>query len=147
MLHSGYLKICISPEWIYPVAKQTENNKLTNLTININSQYIQHDEVGNTWNHTAQNNLCWGRCRRLYFWVTFSYRQVINKTEKNMRCSTNTSTQGLHHQASISKIIHRVTVTQFQCQLTFAAILINAFHCDIAEKRFVGKLVIIQTFS
>jgi len=23
-----------------------ENNKLTNLTININSQHIQHDEVG-----------------------------------------------------------------------------------------------------
>jgi len=23
----------------------------------------------------------------------------------------------------------------------------NVFHCDIAEKRFVGKLVIIQTFS
>jgi len=33
---------------IYPVAKQIENNKLTNLTININSQDIQHDEVGNT---------------------------------------------------------------------------------------------------
>ena len=31
-----------------PVAKQTENNKLINLTININSQHIQHDEVGNT---------------------------------------------------------------------------------------------------
>jgi len=31
---------------IYPVTKQTENNKLTNLTININS-HIQHDEVGN----------------------------------------------------------------------------------------------------
>ena len=30
------------------VAKQTENNKLTNLTISINSQHIQHDEVGNT---------------------------------------------------------------------------------------------------
>jgi len=28
-------KIFISPEWIYPAAKQTENNKLTNLTINI----------------------------------------------------------------------------------------------------------------
>ena len=25
--------------------------------------------------------------------------------------------------------------------------LINVFHCDIAEIRFVGKLVIIQTFS
>jgi len=25
--------------------------------------------------------------------------------------------------------------------------LINVFHCDIAERRFVGKLVIIQTFS
>jgi len=24
--------------------------------------------------------------------------------------------------------------------------LINVFHCDIAEIRFVGKLVIIQTF-
>ena len=40
------MKIFISPEWIYPVAKQKENNKLTNLkTININSQHIQHDEV------------------------------------------------------------------------------------------------------
>jgi len=28
---------------IYPVAKQTKNNKLTNLTININSQHIQHE--------------------------------------------------------------------------------------------------------
>jgi len=34
------LKISISPEWIYPVAKQTENNKLISLTININSQRI-----------------------------------------------------------------------------------------------------------
>ena len=25
--------------------------------------------------------------------------------------------------------------------------LINVFHCDSAEIRFVGKLVIIQTFS
>ena len=25
--------------------------------------------------------------------------------------------------------------------------LINVFHCDLAEIRFVGKLVIIQTFS
>ena len=25
--------------------------------------------------------------------------------------------------------------------------LINVFHCDIAEIRFVGKLVIIETFS
>ena len=33
---------------IYPVAKQTENNKLTNLTININSQHKQHDKVVNT---------------------------------------------------------------------------------------------------
>jgi len=29
-------------------AKQTENNKSINLTININGQQIQHDEVGNT---------------------------------------------------------------------------------------------------
>ena len=42
---------------MYPVAKQTENNKLANLTININSQHIQHDEVGNTLNYTEQNNL------------------------------------------------------------------------------------------
>ena len=42
------MKIFISPERIYPVAKQMENNKLTNLTINTNSQHIQHDEVGNT---------------------------------------------------------------------------------------------------
>ena len=32
----------------YPAAKETENNKLTNLTININSRHILHDEVGNT---------------------------------------------------------------------------------------------------
>ena len=25
--------------------------------------------------------------------------------------------------------------------------LINVFHCDIAETRYVGKLVITQTFS
>ena len=25
--------------------------------------------------------------------------------------------------------------------------LINVFHCDVAEIRFVGKLVIIETFS
>jgi len=42
------MKIFISPDRIYPVAKQTENNKLSNLTIDINSQHIQHDEVGNT---------------------------------------------------------------------------------------------------
>jgi len=42
------MKIFISQEGIYPVAKQTEKNRLTNLTININSQHIQHDEVGNT---------------------------------------------------------------------------------------------------
>ena len=47
-----YLKIFISRKWIYPVAKQTENNKLTNLTININSQHIQHDEVA-IWNQSA----------------------------------------------------------------------------------------------
>jgi len=45
-----------------------------------------------------------------------------------------------------------VTVTQFRRQLAFAAILWVKlfemfFHCDIAEKRFVGKLVITQTFS
>ena len=51
------VKIFILPEWIYPVAKQTENNKLINLTININSQHIQHDEVGNASNYTEQNNL------------------------------------------------------------------------------------------
>jgi len=43
-----FLKILISPERSYPVAKQTENNKLTNLTANIKSQHIQHGEVGNT---------------------------------------------------------------------------------------------------
>jgi len=42
---------------IYPAAEQTENNNLTNLTINVNSQHTQHDEVGNTWNYTEQNNL------------------------------------------------------------------------------------------
>ena len=50
-------KIFISRKWMHPVAKQTENNKLTNLTVNINSQHIQHDEVGNTWNYTEQNSL------------------------------------------------------------------------------------------
>jgi len=45
-------KIFISPEWIYPVAKRTENNKSTNLTININSRHIPHGEVGDTWNYT-----------------------------------------------------------------------------------------------
>ena len=29
--------------------KTNGNNKLSNLTININSQHIQHDEVGDTW--------------------------------------------------------------------------------------------------
>ena len=42
-------------------------------------------------------------------------------------------------------------MTQFQCQLAVAAILwvklINVFLSGIAEIRFVGKLVIIQTFS
>ena len=42
---------------IYPIAKQTENNNLTSLTININSQDIQRDEVGNTWSYAEQNNL------------------------------------------------------------------------------------------
>jgi len=42
---------------IYPVAKRAENNDLTNLTININSEHIQHDEVGDTRNYTEQNNL------------------------------------------------------------------------------------------
>jgi len=37
--------------------KLTENNKLTNLTININSQHIQHDEVRDMCNYTEQNNL------------------------------------------------------------------------------------------
>jgi len=31
----------------YLVAKETKNNKLNNLTININSQHEQHDDVGN----------------------------------------------------------------------------------------------------
>jgi len=38
-------------------SKTNGNNKLTNLTININSQHIQHDEVGDTWNYTEQNNI------------------------------------------------------------------------------------------
>jgi len=38
-------------------SKTKRNNKLTNLTININSQHIQRDEVGDTWNYTEQNNL------------------------------------------------------------------------------------------
>jgi len=48
-MYCRLLEIYILPEWIYPVAKQTENNKLTNLTININSQHIQLDEGGYTW--------------------------------------------------------------------------------------------------
>jgi len=35
-----FLFIFISPEWIYPVAKETKNNKLNNLTINMNSQHV-----------------------------------------------------------------------------------------------------------
>jgi len=46
-----YENLYFTKKRIYPVAKQTENNKLTNLTININSQHIQHDEVGNMWNY------------------------------------------------------------------------------------------------
>ena len=45
--------------------KTNGNNKLTTLTININSQHIQHDEVGDTWNYTEQNNL-----QRLRFVLT-----------------------------------------------------------------------------
>jgi len=45
---ASVMKIFISPEFTYPVAKATENNELTNLTININSQHIQHDKLGNT---------------------------------------------------------------------------------------------------
>ena len=37
-------------------SKTNENNKLSNSTIDINSQHIQHDEVGDTWNYTEQNN-------------------------------------------------------------------------------------------
>ena len=48
-------------------------------------------------------------------------------------------------------VIYRVTMTSFLCQLAFAAILWvkllrNVCHCNISEIRFVGKLVIIQTF-
>jgi len=44
------MKVFISPEWIHPVAKQTQkNNKLINFTINVNSQHVQHVEVGNPW--------------------------------------------------------------------------------------------------
>jgi len=57
MSMASVMKIFISPEFIYPVAKETENNELTNLTININSQHIQHDKLGNTSNYTEQNNL------------------------------------------------------------------------------------------
>jgi len=42
-------------------SKTKGNNKLTSLTININSQHIQRDEVGDTWNYTEQNNL-WLEC-------------------------------------------------------------------------------------
>jgi len=37
-------------------SKTNGNNKLNNLTININSQHIQHDEVGDTWNYTEKNS-------------------------------------------------------------------------------------------
>ena len=53
---------CLS---FFPVAKQTENNNLTNLTININSQHIQHDEVGNTRSYTEQNNLIAIECHTI----------------------------------------------------------------------------------
>jgi len=51
------LNVFISPEWIYPLAKQTKNDKLNNLTINMNSQHVHNDEVGNTRYCTEQNNL------------------------------------------------------------------------------------------
>jgi len=37
-------------------SKTNGNNKLNNLTININGQHIQHDEVGDTWNYTEKNS-------------------------------------------------------------------------------------------
>jgi len=37
--------------------KNKKNIKLNNLTINMNSQHVQHDKVGNTWYCTEQNNL------------------------------------------------------------------------------------------
>jgi len=49
-------------------SKTNGNNKLTNLTINISSQHIEHDEVGDTWNYTEQNNL-W-LYRVLYYTAT-----------------------------------------------------------------------------
>jgi len=49
------MKIFISPERIYPVAKQTENNKLTNLTNNI--IIVSLYEVGNTRDYIEQNEL------------------------------------------------------------------------------------------
>ena len=33
-------------------SKTNGNNKLTNLTMNINTQHIQRDEIGDTWNYT-----------------------------------------------------------------------------------------------
>ena len=54
------------------------------------------------------------------------------------------------HQQKIP--IHKVTVTYFWCQPAFAAILWvklsrKVCHCDFAEIRFVGKLVITETFQ
>ena len=42
--NNSHGQIFISPEW-YIRQKTNENNNLTNLTINRNSQRIQHDEV------------------------------------------------------------------------------------------------------
>jgi len=49
-------------------SKTNVNNKLSNLTININSQHIQHLEVGDTWNYTEQNNL--------WLWSVILYNYV-----------------------------------------------------------------------
>ena len=59
------LKIFIFTRMNISGSKTNENNKLSNSTIDINSRHIQHDEVGNTWNYTEQNNL-WLECVILY---------------------------------------------------------------------------------
>jgi len=47
-VHEQYENLYFTRMKIYPVANETKNNQLNNLTINMNSQHVQHDEIGNT---------------------------------------------------------------------------------------------------
>jgi len=66
-----FVKIFISLEWIYPVAKQAENNKLTNLTININTAWLRrkHVKLYRAFIGFAD----WSS--RQYDWIEYSARQ------------------------------------------------------------------------